>query len=454
MKNSIITSNPYNQKELKTYNYHTDNEVEIILNNAQSAFEDWKETEIKDRTKLLKNLANLLEDKKETYAKLMTEEMGKPISQSIAEIEKCAWLCDFYITNAEDFLSDNIIETDAHESFISYDPLGTILAVMPWNYPFWQVMRFAVPSLTAGNVGLLKHASNVTGTALAIQDLFEEAGYSKGCFQTLLVNHDQIETIIENDIVKAVTLTGSEAAGRNIAAIAGKNLKKTVLELGGNNACVVFDDANLDKYMDTMVKARMQNTGQSCIAAKRFIVSEKIYDQFLNRFTKEVSKLTSGNPEDENTFIGVMAREDLAEELEKQVNDSVKLGAKVTLGNKRYKAYYEPTIITEVTEEMPVFKEETFGPVAAVIKAKDNNHAIQLATNSRFGLGTMIFTENLDEAYNQIANIPDGALFVNDMVKSDPRLPFGGTKASGYGRELSKEGILEFVNIKTVYINQ
>ena len=454
MKNSIITSNPYNQKELKTYNYHTDNELKIILDNAQNTFENWKTKEIKERTNLLQNLANILEDKKETYAKLMTKEMGKPISQSIAEIEKCVWLCDFYITNAEDFLADSIIETDAQESFISYDPLGVVLAVMPWNYPFWQVMRFAVPSLTAGNVGLLKHASNVTSTALAIQDLFEEAGYPKGCFQTLLVNHNQIEDIIENDIVKAVTLTGSEPAGRSIAATAGKNLKKTVLELGGNNACVVFDDANLDKHIDTMVKARMQNTGQSCIAAKRFIVSEKIYDQFLSRFKEEVSKLNSGNPEDSDTFIGVMAREDLAEELEQQVNKSIDLGAKIILGNKRNKAYYEPTIITDVTEDMPVFKEETFGPVAAVIKAKDNDDAIKLATNSRFGLGTMIFTENTDNIYNYIGDIPDGALFINDMVKSDPRLPFGGTKASGYGRELSKEGILEFVNKKTVYIKK
>ncbi len=454
MKNSIITSNPYNQKELKTYNYHTDNELKIILDNAQNTFENWKTKEIKERTNLLQNLANTLEDKKEIYAKLMTEEMGKPISQSIAEIEKCIWLCDFYITNAEDFLADSIIETDAKESFISYDPLGVVLAVMPWNYPFWQVMRFAVPSLTAGNVGLLKHASNVTSTALAIQDLFEEAGYPKGCFQTLLVNHDQIEDIIENDIVKAVTLTGSEPAGRSIAAVAGKNLKKTVLELGGNNACVVFDDANLDKHIDTMVKARMQNTGQSCIAAKRFIVSEKIYDQFLSRFKDEVSKLNSGNPEDSDTFIGVMAREDLAEELEQQVNKSIDLGANIILGNKRNKAYYEPTIITDVTKDMPVFKEETFGPVAAVIKAKDNEHAIKLAANSRFGLGTMIFTENTDNIYNYIGDIPDGALFINDMVKSDPRLPFGGTKASGYGRELSKEGILEFVNKKTVYIKK
>jgi succinate-semialdehyde dehydrogenase/glutarate-semialdehyde dehydrogenase len=452
MKNHIQTINPYNQKALKTYKYHTKQEVNSILNNAQNAFEVWRRKEIKERTKQLKKLAKLLEKNKNEYASLMTAEMGKPISQGIAEIEKCVWLCDFYITNAEDFLSDNLIETDAQESFISCDPLGAILAIMPWNYPFWQVMRFAVPSLTAGNVGLLKHASNVTGTALAIQYLFEKAGYPKGCFQTLIVNHKAIEDIIANDIVKAVTLTGSEKAGRHIAAIAGKNLKKTVLELGGNNACVVLDDADLDRYLNTMVQARMQNTGQSCIAAKRFIVSEKIYDEFLNRFTEKISQLQSGNPEDTDTYIGVMAREDLAEELEQQVQDSIKMGAKVTLGNNRNKAYFEPTIITEVTPDMPVFKEETFGPVAAVIKAKNNDEAIQLATQSRFGIGTMIFTENLDCIYDKIDDIPDGALFINDMVKSDPRLPFGGTKASGYGRELSKEGILEFVNTKTVYI--
>lgn len=450
----ITTKNPYNNQEIKSYKYHSTKEVENILDKAEQTFSTWKTVSIKERTSLLENLANKLEDNKEEYANLMTTEMGKPISQSIAEIDKCIWLCDFYIKNAEDFLADNIIKTDAKESFISYDPLGVVLAVMPWNYPFWQVMRFAVPSLTAGNVGLLKHASNVTGTALAIQKLFKDAGYPEGCFQTLLVDHNQIEDIIESNILKAVTLTGSEAAGKSIAAIAGKNLKKTVLELGGNNACVVFDDADIDKHITTMVKARMQNTGQSCIAAKRFIVSDKIYDKFLNRFKEEITNLKSGNPSEEDTYIGVMAREDLAVELEQQVKDSVKMGAKIYYGGKRDKAYYPPTIITEVNEDMPVFKEETFGPVAAVIKAKNNDHAIDLAVNSRFGLGTMIFTEKTSKIYNVINKIPDGALFINDMVKSDPRLPFGGTKASGYGRELSKEGILEFVNIKTVYINQ
>ncbi|WP_272022732.1 NAD-dependent succinate-semialdehyde dehydrogenase [Olleya namhaensis] len=454
MKKQITTKNPYTGKTIETYDYHTKKEIETILELSQSTFNSWSQTEIAERTKLLKNVANLLETNTLEYAQLMTAEMGKPISQSIAEIKKCATLCDFYITNADKFLSDQIIETEARESFISYDPLGTILSIMPWNYPFWQVFRFAVPTLTAGNVGLLKHASNTTGTALAMEKLFIDAGYPKGCFQTILVNHDDIETVIAHDTVKAVTLTGSEKAGKSIAVLAAKNLKKTVLELGGNNACVVLDDANLDKYIDTMVSARMQNNGQSCIAAKRFIVTEKIYDTFLEQFTDKVKALKIGDPEQKDTYTSVMAREDLAEELENQVTKSLEKGAKVHYGNTRKGAAYQPTIITEVTPNMPIFDEETFGPVAAIIKAKDKKEALDLAKNSRFGLGTMIFTEDIKSIYHNISDIPDGALFINEMVKSDPRLPFGGTKASGYGRELSKEGILEFVNIKTVYINK
>ncbi|AXO79926.1 NAD-dependent succinate-semialdehyde dehydrogenase [Olleya aquimaris] len=454
MKKQVETYNPYTGEKLKSYNFNSNSEVNSKLETANQTFNDWSNKPIAHRVKLLKNLANLLEDNKQEYANLMTEEMGKPISQSIAEIEKCATLCDFYIANAENFLADQIIETEASESFISYDPLGAILAIMPWNYPFWQVFRFAVPTLTAGNVGLLKHASNVTGTALAIQKLFTDAGYPEGCFQTLIIQHDQMDSLLENDTIKAVTLTGSEKAGRSIAALAGKNLKKTVLELGGNNACIVLDDANLDKYIDTMVNARMQNNGQSCIAAKRFIVTKNIYDTFLTTFTNKVKDLKQANPKDYDAYSTSMAREDLAKELEEQVSKSLQLGAKVHYGNLRDKAKYQPTIITDVTTDMPIFKEETFGPVAAIIKAKDKTEALNLAKNSRFGLGTMIFTEDIDNIYQDISQIPDGALFINEMVKSDPRLPFGGTKASGYGRELSKEGILEFVNTKTVYINK
>ncbi|WGD35047.1 NAD-dependent succinate-semialdehyde dehydrogenase [Olleya sp. YS] len=454
MKKSITTKNPYTGQVLKEYQYHSKNDIENILNTSDKTFENWKKTDIKHRTDLLQNLANLLEQHKEKYAKLMMEEMGKPITQGIAEVEKCAKLCDFYIANADHFLADQIIETEAKESFISYDPLGVILSIMPWNYPLWQVFRFAVPTLTAGNVGLLKHASNTTGSALEIENIFIEAGYPKGCFQTLLTDHETIESIIGNKIIKAVTLTGSEKAGRSIAEVAGKNLKKTVLELGGNNACIILDDANLDKYIDTIVKARMQNNGQSCIAAKRFIVTENIYDEFLEMFTKKIEGLTIGNPDSKDTYISVMAKQGLAEELENQVKKSLEKGAVIHYGNERKNAYYQPTIITNVTSNMPIFEEETFGPVAAVIKVKDKQEAFKTAANSRFGLGTMVFSENIKEIYDDISNVPDGALFINEMVKSDPRLPFGGTKASGYGRELSKEGILEFVNIKTVYINK
>jgi succinate-semialdehyde dehydrogenase/glutarate-semialdehyde dehydrogenase len=452
--NTITTINPYTQEELKTYNLISDAELKQKLNLADKQFQSWKTTEIQDRCSLMYKVAELLIERKETYAKLMTEEMGKPITQGISEIEKCAWVCDFYAKNAEDFLADQLIETDAEESFISYDPLGVILAIMPWNYPFWQVMRFAAPTLMAGNTALLKHASSTTQCALEIQKLFEDAGFPKGCFQTLLVSHDQIESIIGNDIVKAVSLTGSEGAGRKIAEIAGKNLKKAVLELGGNNACIVLKDADLDKHIETMVWARMQNAGQSCIAAKRFIVVEDIYDEFLTKFKAKVESYVVGNPREDKTEVASMASVCLAEDVEEQVKNSLDKGAKVIYGNKREDALYYPTILENVTVEMPVFKEEVFGPVAAIIKVKDEDEAYEMASNSKFGLGSMVFTKNTDKAKKRIGDIADGAFFVNELVKSDPRLPFGGTKASGYGRELSKEGIMEFINAKTVFIKK
>ncbi|MCK8482058.1 NAD-dependent succinate-semialdehyde dehydrogenase [Psychroserpens algicola] len=450
----ITTQNPYTNKVIDTYQKFSDAKVKNVLKTAKQTFNTWKLESIDARAKLLDKVANTLHQNIEKYSLLITNEMGKPISESRAEIEKCMFLCDFYRENAEDLLADEIIKTEATESFISYDPLGTKLAVMPWNYPFWQVMRFAIPTLTAGNTALLKHASNVSGCALIIEDIFIKSGYPKGCFQTLLVDHNQIESIIEDESIKAVSLTGSEKAGKNIAEIAGKHLKKTVLELGGNNSCIVLNDANLDKYLDVMVKARMQNTGQSCIAAKRFIVVESIYEEFVERFTTHVKELKSGDPLDNDTTIGVLAREDLADILEEQIEQSVTSGAKVFFGNFRNKAYYQPTVLVNVKPGMPAFDEETFGPVAAIIKAKNNDEAYEMASNSRFGLGTMVFTEDIDSAIKNISKIEDGAYFINEMVKSDPRLPFGGTKASGYGRELSREGIMEFVNKKTVYINK
>ncbi len=452
MSNKITTKYPFTGETIKEYSPHTDDKIDSILLRADEVFSEWKTTSVEERTKLLHRLAEVLNTNKDMYANLITQEMGKPYKESVAEIEKCIWLIDFYEKNADGFLSDALIETEAKESFISYDPLGCILAIMPWNYPFWQVFRFAVPTLTAGNTALLKHANNVTGCALAIQDIFEAAGYPLGCFQTILASHEQIEEIIKNDVVKAISLTGSEKAGRIIAKTAGQNLKKTVLELGGNNACVILNDANLDKYMETIVTSRMQNTGQSCIAAKRFIVVEEIYDQFLEKFKNEVASLKFGDPLDPKTEIATMAREDLAKEVERQMLESIEKGAEVDMGGTRDKAYFEPTILVNVQPGMPAFDEEIFGPLAAITKAKNKDHAIELAITSRFGLGTMIFTENTEDARKLIGKIPDGALFINELVKSDPRLPFGGTKLSGYGRELSKEGILEFVNKKTVYI--
>jgi succinate-semialdehyde dehydrogenase/glutarate-semialdehyde dehydrogenase len=325
---------------------------------------------------------------------------------------------------------------------------------MPWNFPFWQVMRFAAPTLTAGNTAVLKHASNTSGCALEIEKLFLDAGYPEGCFQTLIVSHNQVETVIAHNSIKAVSLTGSEKAGRKIAELAGKHLKKAVLELGGNNACIVLKDTDLDKHIETMAWARMQNAGQSCIAAKRFIVEASIYDAFLEKFQAKIESYVIGNPLDSNTQIGTMARENLAQEVEQQVKTSIEMGAKVRHGNTREAAYYQPTIVENVTPGMPLFDDEVFGPVAAIIKVENEDEAYALASKTKFGLGTMVFTKGIKKAKRKIETIADGAFFINDMVKSDPRLPFGGTKASGYGRELSKEGILEFVNAKTVYIKK
>ncbi len=454
MSKSIKTTNPYTSERLQDYKLHSKKQVDSIVSKANKAHKHWKHVSINERCQLLENVAEILDDEKQMYAEKMTSEMGKPINQSISEIEKCILLCDFYASNAESFLSDEIIDTDADESFVSYDSLGCILGIMPWNYPFWQVMRFAVPTLTAGNTAILKHASNVTGCALLIQELFEKAGYPEGCFQTILTDHDTVEGLLGNDIVKAVSLTGSEKAGRHIATIAGKHLKKCLLELGGSNACIVLDDADLDTHFETIFNARMQNSGQSCIAAKRFIVTEGIYDDFIKRLKKQTKNLKFGDPMKESTDISTLAREDLAEILKEQVDNSIEKGATVTIGNTMKKAYFEPTILENVKPGMPVFDDETFGPVAAVIKAKNTKDAFKLNAKSKFGLGTMVFTKDIESMYNYIDDVEDGAFFVNDMVKSDARLPFGGTKASGYGRELSKEGIHEFVNRKTVYIKK
>jgi len=444
--------NPYNGKEIATYTEHTESQVNEILEKSRAAFESWRSVPVKERCKLLENAAGLLRENAGKYAETMTLEMGKPISEAKGEIKKCAWVCDFYAENAERFLADEIIKTDASESFVSHDPIGTVLAIMPWNFPYWQVFRFAAPTLAAGNTGLLKHAPNVFGCATHIEELFLEAGFPDGVFQNLFIHHDKTESIISNDIVKAVTLTGSERAGKSVGELAGKYLKKSVLELGGNNAFIVLEDADMDLAVKTGITARMMNSGQSCIAAKRFILVGEAYDKFLPAFIDGVKAIKKGDPTIDSTEIGPLARKDLADELHKQLKKSVEQGATIETGGKQEKAFHEPTVLTGVKPGMPAFDEETFGPVAAIIRARDVDEAFGLAANSKYGLGVSLFTSDIENARRHIGKAPDGAFFVNELVKSDPRLPFGGTRNSGYGRELSREGIHEFVNKKTVYI--
>ena len=350
------------------------------------------------------------------------------------------------------FLANEVIKTDASYSLVRHDPIGCVFAIMPWNFPFWQVFRFAAPTLIAGNTDILKHAPNVFGSAEMIEDVFKKAGFPDGVFQNFIVHHDKTESIIAHDAIKAITLTGSERAGSAVAELSGKYIKKSLLELGGNNAFIVWEDADIDMAVKTALTARMLNCGQSCIAAKRFILLEGIYDEFVTKFTAAVAKLKAGDPLDESTEIGPLARIDLADQLQDQVRRSIEAGAELLLGGKQDKCFHEPTVLGNVTQEMPVFTEETFGPVAAMIKARDIEHAFELSEDSRYGLGVTVCTTNIEKALAMAGEVSDGAYFINELVKSDPRLPFGGEKQSGYGRELSKDGMMEFVNRKTIYV--
>jgi len=414
----------------------------------------WHKLSFQNRISLLPQLANLLIENKQEYAICITTEMCKPIAQAVAEVEKCALLCQYYYENAESFLTPKNIITNANESFVVYEPLGVILGIMPWNFPFWQVFRFAVPTLIAGNTVVVKHASNVPKCAQLIQEIFEKAGFPNGCYLNFQISSSEVASIIANPIIKAVSLTGSEQAGIAVATQAGKYLKKCVLELGGNNAFIILEDANIEKAVAIAVNARMQNAGQSCIAAKRFLVHENSADEFIDLFKIALQNLKTGNPLEFETQISSLARVDLAVELENQVQKSIQMGAKLIVGGIRKDAFYEPTILTEVTTEMPVFREETFGPVATIITFKTIDEAIELSNQSEFGLGVSIFTQDIDFIKTKISAFNEGAVFINEMVKSDPKLPFGGIKKSGYGRELSEEGIKEFVNVKTVVINR
>lgn len=453
----IASINPATGETVKTFHEHTDSDIQDILERAAGTFSEFRRTNYDQRAEKMISAAEILEDKdkKKQLSVMMTTEMGKPIKAAIAEVEKCAWVCRYYAENAKRFLADEIIETTASRSYVHYQPLGPVLAVMPWNFPFWQVFRFAAPALMAGNVGLLKHASNVPACALAIEGVFQDAGFPRGAFQTLLIGSDAVERVIEDERVKAVTLTGSEPAGRQVASTAGKLIKKTVLELGGSDPFIVMPSADLAQAVTTGVTARTINNGQSCIAAKRFIVAEEIAKEFEERFVKEMEALVVGNPIDDTVQVGPLATPQILGDLEEQVIKSVELGARVLTGGKRLEGdgyYYLPTVLTDIPELSPAYREELFGPVASLFRASDLDHAIQIANDTTFGLGASAWTTDIEEQARFIEELEAGCVFINGMVASDPRLPFGGVKRSGYGRELGAHGIREFVNIKTVWV--
>ncbi|ATW89637.1 succinate-semialdehyde dehydrogenase/glutarate-semialdehyde dehydrogenase [Halohasta litchfieldiae] len=448
--------NPATGQRLDSYETHDADDIDTALGTAQSAFVDWRSQSMAHRQTLLEKTAQLLEERVDEYAELMTHEMGKPIEQARAEVRKCAWVCEYYAETAAEQLQDELIESDSDaRTLVSYDPLGPILAIMPWNFPFWQAFRFIAPNLAAGNVGLLKHASNVPGCALAIEEVLQDAGMPEGVFQTLLISSSEVDDIISDDRVAGVTLTGSEGAGRAVGQRAGQQLKPSVLELGGSDPFVVLDDAPIEATAKRGAFARLQNTGQSCIAAKRFIVHDAIYDDFVEAFVDEVEALTVGDPTDEDTDIGPMARPDLRDDLDDQIDRTLEAGAELLTGGEAVDgegAYYQPTVLTEVPRDSAAATEETFGPVASVIRVSDETEAIDVANDTDFGLGASVWTSDLDRGEVFARQFEAGLCFVNELVKSDPRLPFGGVKNSGYGRELSRHGIREFVNAKTIWV--
>ncbi|NHN42021.1 NAD-dependent succinate-semialdehyde dehydrogenase [Halorubellus sp. JP-L1] len=448
--------NPATGETFDTVETHTDAEVDEFLEAAHERYLSWRDVELHERCELMANAADVLRENVEEYAQIMTQEMGKPIASARSEVEKCAWVCEHYAEHAGSYLQDETLPSPPEaEAKVVHQPLGVVLAVMPWNYPFWQVFRFAAPNLVAGNVGVLKHASNAPGCAMAIAEVFAEAGFPEDCFQTLLVGGSKVERVIEDERVRAVTLTGSERAGRAVAETAGKELKKTVLELGGADPFVVLDDADVDAAVETGVRARLLNSGQSCIAAKRFVVHDAVYDEFVEQFVDEMEAQTVGDPTDEATDVGPQAREDLMEDLHDQVQRSVRDGATVECGGEPMEGdgyFYPPTVLTDVPPDAAAACEETFGPVAAVFRVDSERDAIDLANDSTLGLGASIWTEDLERGERVAREIEAGCTFVNELTKSDPRVPFGGIKDSGYGRELARHGITEFVNEKTVWV--
>ena len=451
----IASINPANGETIKTFEPFSETQIDEKLQRAADTFRLYRRTPFDARESMMMRAAEILETEKTDFAQLMTTEMGKPIKGAVGEAEKCAWVCRYYAENARQHLADKFVETNAKKSYVRFQPLGPVLAVMPWNFPFWQVFRFAAPALMAGNVGLLKHASNVPQCALAIEDIFRRAGFPEGAFQTLLVGSDAVQRILEDRRVVAATLTGSEPAGRSVAGIAGKQIKKTVLELGGSDAFIVMQSAELEEAVTTAVKARTINNGQSCIAAKRFIVAAEIYDEFERRFVEEMKALRVGDPFDESTEIGPLATEQILKDVDEQVKTSVAAGALILTGGKKLERpgnFYEPTVLASIPHDSPAYCEEVFGPVALLFRVNNIDEAIELANTTTFGLGSAAWTNDPSEQERFIDELEAGSVFINGMVASDPRLPFGGIKNSGYGRELSEFGIREFVNVKTAWI--
>src|SRR6478672_1522560 len=452
---TIATVNPATGQIIRTFTPLSEPELDARLECAADAFLRYRRTPIAERTRLLQRAAEILDSDKEKFGRIMVTEMGKTLKAAIEEAEKCAWGCRYYAEQAERFLADEVVQTNASRSFVTYQPIGPVLAIMPWNFPFWQVFRFAAPALTAGNVGLLKHASNVPQCALAIEKIFREAGFDPGVFQTLLIENEAVEKIIRDPRVKAVTLTGSERAGSAVASAAGREVKKSVLELGGSDPFIVMPSAGLDDAISTGVKSRMVNSGQSCIAAKRFIVADAIYDQYVAQFVERMKKLKLGDPKEETTEVAPLSSEHILRGVDDQVQKSVAAGAKILCGGKRAAGpgyFYEPTVLAEIPKSAPAYREEVFGPVALFFRARDRNEAVAIANDSNFGLGASVWTNDAAEQEFFSHELQSGMVFVNAMVASDPRVPFGGIKRSGYGRELGAEGIREFTNVKTVWI--
>jgi succinate-semialdehyde dehydrogenase/glutarate-semialdehyde dehydrogenase len=452
---AIASINPATGELTKRFDAHTDGEIESALDRAVSAFEKHRRSSFAERAAKLQHAAEILEKDCEHFARIITAEMGKLLRGSIDEIEKCVRGCRYYAEHGEKFLSEHIVSSDAGRSYVRYEPLGAVLAIMPWNFPFWQVFRFAAPALMAGNVGLLKHASNVPQCALAIEEIFRDAGFGPGVFQTFLIENEAVEKIIRDPRVKAVTLTGSERAGSAVASTAGRELKKSVLELGGSDPFIVMPSATLGDAISTGVKSRMVNTGQSCIAAKRFIIADAIYDKYIAQFVEKMKKLQLGDPADETTEVAPLSSENILRGVDEQVQKSVAAGAKILCGGKRADRpgyFYEATVLAEIPKSAPVYREEVFGPVALFFRARDREEAVTIANDSSFGLGASVWTNEPAEQEFFSHELESGMVFVNAMVASDPRVPFGGVKRSGYGRELGAEGIREFVNIKTVVV--